>query len=60
MLLPTAVGVEVHNSGYRVLILVLVIMKQFKRFETILFPQDMILDIYNLHWNMIHKSTGVT
>ena len=30
------------------------------KFETILFPQDMIQDIYNLHWNIIHKSTGVT
>ena len=29
-------------------------------FETILFPQDMIQDIYKLHWNIIHKSTGVT
>ena len=28
--------------------------------ETILFPQDMIQDIYKLHWNIIHKSTGVT
>ena len=31
-----------------------------KQFETILFPQDMIQDIYKLHWNIIHKSTGVT
>ena len=35
------------------------ILKQ--QFETtILFPQDMIQDIYKLHWNIIHKSTGVT
>ena len=26
-------------------------------FETILFPQDMIQDIYKLHWDIIHKST---
>ena len=31
-----------------------------KQFETILFPQDMILDICKLHWNIIHKSTEVT
>ena len=31
-----------------------------KHFETILFPQDMIQDIYNLHWNIIHTTTGVT
>ena len=31
-----------------------------KQFETTLFPQDMIQDIYKLHWNIIHKSTGVT
>ena len=41
-------------------------MKQFFYFfiffnnETNLFPQDMIQDIYKLHWNIIHKSTGVT
>ena len=29
-------------------------------FEPILFPQDMIQDIYKLHWNITHKSTGVT
>ena len=29
-------------------------------FETILFLQDMIQDIHKLHWNIIHKSTGVT
>ena len=28
--------------------------------ETILFPQDMIQDIYKLHWNIINKLTGVT
>ena len=28
--------------------------------ETILFPQYMIQDIYKLHWNITHKSTGVT
>ena len=28
--------------------------------ETILFPQEMIQDINNLHWNIIHKSIGVT
>ena len=32
----------------------------FKQFETILFLQDMIQDIYKLHWNIIHKPTGVT
>ena len=31
-----------------------------KQFEINLFPQDMIQDIYKLHWNTIHKSTGVT
>ena len=31
----------------------------FNRFETILFPQDMIQDIYKVHWNIIHKSIGV-
>ena len=31
-----------------------------KQFETILFPQDMIHDIYKLYWNIIHKLTGVT
>ena len=31
-----------------------------RRLETILFPQDMIQDIYKLHWNAIHKSTGLT
>ena len=30
-----------------------------KQFETILFLQDMIQDIYNFHLNIIHKSTGV-
>ena len=34
-----------------------IIMKQF---ETILFPRDMIQEIYKLHWNIIHKSIGVT
>ena len=33
---------------------------QLQQFETILFPQDMILDKYKLHLNIIHKSTGVT
>ena len=28
-------------------------------FEPILFPHDMIQDIYKLHWNIIHKSIGV-
>ena len=32
----------------------------FETIETILFPQDMIQDIYKLHFNIIHKSTGVT
>ena len=36
------------------------LLKQLKQFETILFPQDMIQDINKLHWNIIHKSTGVT
>ena len=31
-----------------------------KQFETILFPQDTIKDIYNWHWSIIYKSTGVT
>ena len=31
----------------------------FRGRKTILFPQDMIQDIYKLHWNIIHKSTGV-
>ena len=31
-----------------------------QQFETIFFPQDMIHEIYKLHWNIIHKSTGVT
>ena len=31
-----------------------------KQFETILFPEDNIEDIYKLHWNIIDKSTGVT
>ena len=30
-------------------------LKQLKQFETVLFPQDMIQDIYKLHWNIIHK-----
>ena len=25
------------------------------RHDTTLFPQDMIQDIYKLHWNIIHK-----
>ena len=37
-----------------------VIWNNLKQFETILFPQDMIQDIYKLHWNIIHKSIGVT
>ena len=32
----------------------------FNNFLIILFPQDMIQDIYKLHWNIIHKLTGVT
>ena len=35
-------------------------LSYLKQFETILFPQDMIQDIYKLHWNIIHKSSGVT
>ena len=35
------------------------IWNNLKQFETILFPQDMI-QIYMLHWNIIHKSRGVT
>ena len=36
-------------------------MIDLKQFETILFQQDMIQDtVYMLHWNIIHKSTGVT
>ena len=31
-----------------------------KSIETISFPQDMIQDIFKSHWNIIHKSTGVT
>ena len=38
----------------------LVGVSRIKQFDTILFPQDMIQDIYKLHWNIIHKSTGVT
>ena len=30
------------------------------KFETILFPQDIIQDIHKLHWNIIHKSAIVT
>ena len=28
--------------------------------KTILFPQDMIQDIYKLHWNIIHKTIEIT
>ena len=38
----------------------IVLLFPVKLFETILFPQDMIQDIYKLHWNIIHKSTGST
>ena len=31
-----------------------------KQFETILKQFGMIQEIYELHWNIIHKSTGVT
>ena len=47
-----------HCEGHNVLFYNLKPFEQF--FETILFPQDMIQDIYKLHWNIIHKSTGVT
>ena len=30
-------------------------LKQFEQFGAILFTQDMIHDIYKLHWNIIHK-----
>ena len=37
-----------------------IILKQFetilKQFDTILFPQDMIQDIYKLHWNIYELS----
>ena len=36
------------------------IVLRLQQLETILLPQDMIQDIYNLHWNIIPKSTGVT
>ena len=48
------------------LIIIIIVIILFRRkvdiicddffFKTILFPQDMIQDIYKLHWNIIHKS----
>ena len=45
--------IALTNVGYK-------IFMSLKQFETISFPQDMIQDIYKLHWNIIRKSTGVT
>ena len=56
----TAIRMGAHSPGRENYSSISITPIMSKNKQTILFPQDMIQDIYKLHWNIIHKSTGVT